>query len=393
MESLLADNAKLEEKVKTSAESVGVGVGRDLQALRQRCYKLESENKELHAEVAELREKLDKVKILDTPTTSPTVTSSQKVVVSLANVRSYEDRDFVDMTTAPGRRKIEDVRAEVGQLLEQNAKLSMEIAEKEALLESSKNTIQRMTEETVALKKRGENTSRDLLEFEKSLSELAAENQGLMARVLNSESVPAENMEEELAGLRQENQRLTKEVNESSEKFTAYQEQLKGRTELKGKLVKAQDLLKQATHANKAMELKLNGVIGEYHEAVAELKNMRGMVDTGGGVVGQMKRELAGTKKALALRCSEMASKDGVVKRLNMELKKHLIKREDVTSRHHEVKYGQVAESLDVKIPQPDDSLEGIESMREKLEIFIGQCSWYEAEIKNLQEKMKEASE
>merc|ERR1719370_2661128 len=207
MESLLADNAKLEEKVKTSAESVGVGVGRDLQALRQRCYKLESENKELHAEVAELREKLDKVKILDTPTTSPTVTSSQEVVVSLANVRSYEDRDFEDMTTETGRRKVEDVRAEVGQLVKQNAKLSMEIAEKEALLKSSKKIIQRMTEETVALKKRGENTSRDLLEFEKSLSELAAENQGLMARVLNSESAPTEHMEE-LAGLRQENQRL-----------------------------------------------------------------------------------------------------------------------------------------------------------------------------------------
>merc|ERR1740131_429113 len=128
----------------------------------------------------------------------------------------------------------------------------MEIAEKEALLQSSKQTIQRMTEEIVALKKRGENTSRDLLEFEKSLSELAAENRGLMARVLKSESAPAENMEKELAGLREENQRLAKEVNEGSEKFAAYQEQLKG------KLVKAQDLLKQATHANKAMELRLN---------------------------------------------------------------------------------------------------------------------------------------
>merc|ERR1719193_3051561 len=135
-----------------------------------------------------------------------------------------------------------------------------------------------------------------------------------MARVLKSESAPAENMEEELAGLRQENQRLVKEVNEGSEKFASYQEQLKGRTELEGKLVKVQDLLKQATHANKAMELKLNAIIGEYHEAVAELKNMRGMVDAGGGVVGQIKRELVGTKKALALRCSEMASKDGVVK-------------------------------------------------------------------------------
>ena len=352
-----------------------------------RCCELETENKELHAEVAELKERLDKVKMLDTPTTSPTVTSSQEVVVSLANVRSYEDRDFGDMNTETGRRKVEDLRAEVGHLVEENAKLSMEIAEKEELLESSKKTIQRMTEEIVALKKRGEDTSRDLLEFEKSLSELAAENQGLMARVLKSESAPVENMEEELAGLRQENRRLAKEVNEGSEKIAAYQEQLKGRTELKEKLVKVQDLLKQATHANKAMELKLNGIIGEYHEAVAELKNMRGMVDSGGGVVGQMKRELASTKKALALRCSEMASKDGVVKRLNMELKKHLIKREQ------EVKYGQVTESLDVKIAQPNDSLEGSESMREKLDFFVGQCSWYEAEIKNLQEKMKEASE
>ena len=37
----------------------------------------------------------------------------------------------------------------------------------------------------------------------------------------------------------------------------------------------------------------MNSIIGKYHEAVAELKNMRGMVDAGGGVVGQMKRELA----------------------------------------------------------------------------------------------------
>jgi len=74
-------------------------------------------------------------------------------------------------------------------------------------------------------------------------------------------------------------------------------------------------------------------------------------------------------------------------------LKKHLIKREDVTSGQHEVKYGQVTEPLDVKIPQPDDSLEGSESMKEKLDFFISQCSWYEAEIKSLQEKMKETSE
>ena len=137
----------------------------------------------------------------------------------------------------------------------------------------------------------------------------------------------------------------------------------------------------------------MKSIIGEYNEAIAELKIMRGMVDAGGGVVGQIKRELAGTKKALALRCSEMASKDGVVKRLNMELKKHLIKREDVTSGQHEVKYGQVTEPLDVKIPQPDDSLEGSESMKEKLDFLMSQCSWYEAEIKNLQEKTKEASE
>ena len=167
------------------------------------------------------------------------------------------------------RDRVEDVRRDVGQLVEQNAKLSMEIAEKEVLLESCKKTIQRMTEEIIALKKRGEDTSIDLLEFEKSLSELAAENQLLMARVLKSESAPAENMEEEIAGLRQENQRLAKEVNEGSEKFAVYQEQLKGRTELKGKLVKVQDLLKQATHANKAMELKLSAIIGEYHEARA----------------------------------------------------------------------------------------------------------------------------
>jgi len=70
-----------------------------------------------------------------------------------------------------------------------------------------------------------------------------------------------------------------------------------------------------------------------------------------------------------------------------------LIKREEVTSGQHEVKYGQVTELLDVKISQPDTFLEGCESMKEKLDFFTSRCSWYEAEIKNLQEKMKEASE
>ena len=69
-----------------------------------------------------------------------------------------------------------------------------------------------------------------------------------------------------------------------------------------------------------------------------------------------------------------------------MELKKHLIKREDVTSGQHEVKHGQVIESL-------DNSSEGSESMKEKLDFFTSQCSWFEAETKSLQEKMKEASE
>merc|ERR1712013_793939 len=52
-----------------------------------------------------------------------------------------------------------------------------------------------------------------------------------------------------------------------------------------------------------------------------------------------------------------------------------------------------VTESLDVKISQPDNFLEGCENMKEKVDFFTSQCSWYEAEVKNLQEKMKEASE
>ena len=59
--------------------------------LVERCRELEREREELQMEVTELGEQMGKVKFLDTPTTSPDVTSTEEVVVNLANVRSYED--------------------------------------------------------------------------------------------------------------------------------------------------------------------------------------------------------------------------------------------------------------------------------------------------------------
>ena len=82
--------------------------------LVERCRELEGEREELQMEVTELREQLGKVKFLDTPTTSPDVTSTEEVVVNLANVRSYEDGELEDEETAGVlKTKVEEMKREV----------------------------------------------------------------------------------------------------------------------------------------------------------------------------------------------------------------------------------------------------------------------------------------
>ena len=111
----------------------------------------------------------------------------------------------------------------------QNAKLNMEIAEKQVLVESSKKVIQAMTEETASLKERERQTSRDLLEFEKSLTELASEKEKLVVKLTEAEE--SSNFKEsedqifqEMMNLRQENQRLLEQVEKDAEKLATPQE-------------------------------------------------------------------------------------------------------------------------------------------------------------------------
>merc|ERR550519_2642007 len=96
------------------------------------------------------------------------------------------------------------------------------------------------------------------------------------------------------------------------------------------------DILKQASEAKNELEMKYNSVMEEYFESIAELKVLRGILDTGGGDILEMKRELTSVKKTLALRCSEMESKEGVVKRLNLELRKHAVKKEEQAHKDQE---------------------------------------------------------
>ena len=191
--------------------------------------------------MAELRSRLEKVEFLDpTPTTSPDVTSTEEVVVNLANVRSYEDGELKDEETADGalHQKAEDMKREVEEVRKQNAKLNVEIAEKQALVVSSKKIIQAMTEETAALKEREEQTSRDLLEFEKSLSELASEKEKLVVKLIEAEQSSnfkesEDQISKEMVNLKQENQRLLEQVEKDAEKMATYQEHSKGRKEMK----------------------------------------------------------------------------------------------------------------------------------------------------------------
>jgi len=398
VESLLSDNAELKEKV--SSPSRPGQTCHNLEALLKRCSELEGEREELQVEVGELRARLGKVKFLDTPTTSPDVTSTEEVIVNLANVRSYEDGELEDEEIAAEalNKKAEDMKMEVEEVRKQNAKLNMEIAEKQALVESSKKIIQAMTEETAALKERERQNSRDLLEIEKSLSELATEKEKLVEKL--TEAAESSNFKEsedeksqEMVNLKEENQRLLEQVEKDAEKLAAHQEQLKGRKEMKRMVVKVQEILKQVSDAKKDLEMKYDSVMEEYLEAIGELKVLRGILDAGGGDILEMKRELANVKKTLALRCSEVESKEGVVKRLNLELKKHVVKKEEeqLHKQQEEGQFNQVTERLEVKIAQLEKSCEEGESLKEKEELY-SQCRQQEAEVKVLQENMKETA-
>merc|ERR1719341_1710433 len=194
----------------------------------------------------------------------------------------------------------------------------------------------------------------------------------------------------EMVNLKQENQRLLEQVEKDAEKMATYQEHLKGRKEMK----RMDEISMQASEAKKDLERKYNSVMEEYSESIAELKVLRGILDAGGGEMLEMKRELTSVKKTLALRCSEMESKEGVVKRLNLELRKHAVKKEEEQSHkdQEEGQFNQVTEMHDTKIDQLEKSWEGGESLKEKEELYMSRCRQYEAEVKVLQEKIKETA-
>merc|ERR1719341_2531426 len=193
----------------------------------------------------------------------------------------------------------------------------------------------------------------------------------------------------EMVNLKQENQRLLEQVEKDAEKMATYQEHLKGRKEMK----RMDEISMQASEAKKDLERKYNSVMEEYSESIAELKVLRGILDAGGVEMLEMKRELTSVKKTLALRCSEMESKEGVVKRLNLELKKHAVKKEEQAHKDQEEgQFTQVSEALKVEIGQLEKSCEEGESLKEKEEFYISQSRQYEAEVKVLQEKMKETA-
>ena len=360
---------------------------------------MEAEREELRTEVAELKDSLIRARLLDTPTTSPDVTSTEEVVVNLANVRSYEDGELEDEdTTRALHQKAESMKSELEELRKLNAKLNREVTEKQAQVESSKKVIEAMAEETSSLKEREQQTSRDLLEFEKSLSELASEKEKLVEELSNTrEDSTVKEVDDQIAlemvNLKQENQRLLEQVEKDGEQLATLQEQLKGRKELKRKVVKVQEILKQISEAKRDAEAKYEGVMEEYLEAVSELKSLRNILDAGGGDILGMKLELASVKKTLALRCSEMESKEVVVRRLNLELKKHALKKEEDMSKPEEGLTTQATTGIvEVKIDPLENCSEEDLSLKEKVEYYINQCKRYEEEVKELQENMKETA-
>jgi len=127
--------------------------------------------------------------------------------------------------------------------------------------------------------------------------------------------------------------------------------------------------------------------------AVGELKVLRGILDAGGGDILEMKWELARVKKTLALRSIEMESKEGVVRRLNLELKKQAVKKEEEQlPKEQEGQFNHISETLDLKIAELEKSCEKGVSLKEKVDFYISQCKQYEEEAKVLQENMSETA-
>jgi len=230
------------------------------------------------------------------------------------------------------------------------------------------------------------------------LSELASEKENLVEKLTEAKESSnfkesEERSSQEIESLKQENQHLLEQVEKDAEKLGAYQEQLKGRKEIKTKVVKVQEILKQVSDSKKNLEMKYDGVMEEYLEAITELKLLRGILDAGGGDILEMKCELASVKKTLALRCSEMESKEGVVRRLNLELKKHSVKKEEEQLlKEQEGQPNHISETFEHRNAELEKSCEEGVSLKEKVDFYISQCRQYEGEVKALQESMKETA-
>ena len=400
----------------------------------------------LHTEVARLKveHQLELVRLReeaveqDTPTHSPEVSSSDKMVVHLANVRSYGD----DVNDTKQREEMEAVQINLKNEVAQNQVLRKENEELKLKLEnchlhignlskiakmeksteySTNKKIQDLTEENETLKARELEISRDLLRFERNLSALD-EEKGRLEKQLHAGTVQNQEHlrtthERELKKLRDELVQETAVKQDQQQKVIKLSNEVKTITSMRDnardKLCKLRDSLKQVEVAKRSLEADYKALVMENRAGATEIKTLKQINQN--QKTGSDKEEVVNLKKELLSKVEDNESHEMNIKKLSAELSAVVTELRDSTkdcSKAEKVAASLNEESKDLKSKlkkktekytaqyvELQAARTTTESLKERFEFYVGQCTEFELnevkqkqEIHMLQQSIKETT-
>ena len=387
----------------------------------------------LEAEVERLREELA---ARATPTSSPTITSTGEVPVTLAKVRSYEDseqgagREQGELGLAETlKKKNFKLKMEIQNVKQQNEKLHGIIKMGNSAVETSKNISKDLARENTAMKEREKETSSDLSRIEKSLSVLAEENERLNVKYRQlqerrggreeKDGRRQEQPEEVVLQLRAdmakkdgdmlaERRRLTEQVSRHHGEVKSLVEM---RDEARGKLSKLRATVRQTEEAKRSIEADYKKLIAENKAAAGEIRSLKSHLGSNRSLLSdrsEVGQELAVVKQELVAKTAKLEVAEKKVRSLVVELsslgqeareaREGCRRAEGLAAR-----LGREAEGLKENLRLRSADLGAArtdeENLRERVDFYISQCTEFEAkdgkyreEIVLLQQGVKEAA-
>jgi len=376
LDGLVTENVALKTRFKTRLENLSSSREVQIWQAREggggtcRCKELEAEVAELHRQLEEAREEQ-----ADTPTNSPKVSSSNDIVVSLSNVRSYEDQ--LEQEIQEVARCIEFSKIEVADHDEAKEKEKEWMKRREELeqeVAAAQCTSRGVTEENAVLRAREARTSADLARFEGSLAELAAEK----------------------AGLEQEHRRLQEAVEAKEEQDKVERERLLEEVRRVKAEVKVSRIAKEEVESKLAREVVVGRqVVAARDTAQAACRATSTENTAAAAAIRRINIQIKSQVKETSLTTGDLAStrlarKEAKVLKLKQEQLATLAKVqvEKDTAQKQVVKLreelGKVKEAKrrtgDDYASKSTDLSGELASSKERVEFYISQCSEFETQ-------------